>query len=101
MNYELRFGGSKLIANYLHQKLKVKINDKVVEFKMIGKEIEEDLTYIYLEIYGVKNLKSIELTNQLFFETYEEQQHIVKIKTKNTHKNIILFKDKYKELIHL
>ena len=74
--------------------MSIKINGKSYEYKMIGKEIEDDLTFIYLEIKGIKTLKSVSISNQLFFETFAEQQHIVKIKSKGIHKNILLFKDR-------
>lgn len=89
------------ILDYLNQKLSIKINGKAYEYKMLSKEIEDDLTFIYLEIKGIKTLKSVKISNQLFFETFAEQQHIVKIKTKGVHKNIILFKDKNSEVINL
>lgn len=89
------------ILAYLKEKLSIKINEKTHEYKMIGKEIEDDLTFIYLEIKAIKTLKSVSVSNQLFFETFAEQQHIVKIKTKGIHKNILLFKDKYTETINL
>ncbi|MDP3352268.1 MAG: hypothetical protein Q8S44_00820 [Flavobacteriaceae bacterium] len=89
------------LLDYLNQKLIIKINGKSYEYTMIGKEIEDDLTYIYLEIKGIKTLKSVDITNNVFFEIFEDQQHIVKIKTKGILKNIILFKDKNHQIINL
>lgn len=92
---------NQYILSYLKQKLSIKINGKAYEYQLLGKEIEDDLTFIYLEIKGIKSLKSIAISNQLFFESFAEQQHIIKIKAKGSHKNILLFKDKYQELIAL
>lgn len=92
---------NKYLLDYVNQKLHIKINEKSYEYQLIGKEIEDDLTFIYLEIKGIKTLKSVDITNNIFFETFEDQQHIVKIKTTGVHKNIILFKDKNHQSINL
>ncbi len=92
---------NQFIFDYLNQKLQLKINGKSVQYKMIGKNIEDDLTYIFLEISDIKALKSIDITNKIFFETFEEQQHIVKIKIKGIHKNIILYKNSDNAFINL
>ena len=92
---------NQYILTYIKEKLLIKINGKAYDYKLIGKEIEDDLTFIYLEIKAIKTLKSVSISNQLFFETFAEQQHIVKIKTKGIHKNILLYKDKYQEIINL
>jgi hypothetical protein len=89
------------LLDYLKNKLIIKVNGKLYEYQFIGKEIEDDLTFIYLEIKGVKTLKSVEITNKLFIEIFEDQQHIIKIKTTDVHKNIILFKDKNHQIINL
>lgn len=92
---------NNFIHAYLNQKLFIKINGKSHEYQMIGKEIEDDLTYIYLEIKGVKTLKSVNISNNIFFEMLADQQHIIKIKSKEIFKNIILFKNKSYETINL
>lgn len=92
---------NQFLLNYLNQKLTLKINGDAHKYQFIGKETKDDLTFIYLEIKGIKSLKSIKVSNQLFFESFAEQQHIIKIKTKGIHKNILLFKDKFQEIIQL
>lgn len=92
-NQELEQTNTYLIA-YLKSKFHIKINGNFYEYQFIGKEIENDITFIYLEIKKIKKIKSIDITNTIFFETFENQQHIIKIKTAEKHKNLILFKDK-------
>lgn len=92
---------NEAINNYVNQKLQIKINGKNVSYNMIGKEFEDDMTLLYFEINNVRNLKSIEVINKLLFETFEEQHHILKIKSSNTHKNILLTKNKFKEFIKI
>ncbi len=92
---------NQFIFEYLNQKLWLNINGKPLKYQMIGYETKDDLTFIYLEIKGIKALKSLDISNLLFFEVFEEQQHIVKIKTKGVHKNILLLKDKNQATINL
>lgn len=92
---------NEAINNYVNQKMQIKINGKNAPYKMIGKEFEDDMTLIYFEINGIKNMKSIEVTNKLLFETFEDQHHILKIKSSKTHKNLLLSKNKFKEIIKI
>ncbi|WP_178983568.1 DUF6702 family protein [Winogradskyella helgolandensis] len=65
---------------YLSDKLKIIVNGQDVNFKFIGKEYKDDITYCYLEIENVSNIKSIEVTNQILFDVFSNQQNIVRLK---------------------
>ena len=72
----------KYIANYLEQRLEININDSdKFEQNFIGKETSDDLTAVwcYVEITGVKKLRSIHVKNQILQEIFDDQKNITKI----------------------
>ncbi|REE27378.1 hypothetical protein DFQ09_101209 [Winogradskyella pacifica] len=78
------------MSRYLTDKLKVKVNDTNVNFKFIGKEYKDDITYCYLEIENVSNIKSIAVTNQVLFDVFSDQQNIVRLKLLGKNKSFLL-----------
>ena len=88
---------SKLIENYMQRyiadKLKIKINGGAVNFKFIGKEYKDDITYCYLEIENVSEIESLEVTNRILFDILPEQQNIVRLKLLNKNRSFLLLPD--------
>lgn len=78
------------IEKYLKEKIQIKINDSIKTLVFIGKEYEDDIIYCYLEIENVTAIKSFEITNQILFDLFEEQQNIVRTKINSKNKSFIL-----------
>jgi hypothetical protein len=81
------------MQRYLEARLIIKVNGAAVNFKFIGKEYKEDITYCYLEIENISNIKSIEVTNRVLFDILPEQQNIVRLKLLNKNKSFLLLPD--------
>ncbi len=82
------------IETYLKEKIKVKINDKEVNISFIGKEYDTDIVKCYLEIQGVKSIQSFEISNQVLFDFFNNQQNIIKTKINSKEKSVIQTIDK-------
>lgn len=82
------------LTSYLNQKLLFVVNGEETSFTFIGKEYEEDLIICYLEIENITSLKSIEVTNRVLMDLFEEQQNIIHVKKGNQRKSLILEKEK-------
>ena len=73
------------LNNYVKNHFALKILDKngkfkVVECSMLGWEVEQEATWIYLEHAGskpTKNAKQISVSNEMLFENIPSQIHIV------------------------
>lgn len=70
-------GADEYIARYLDQVIRWTINDQPTTFRLIGKEVELDVTYLYLEAVGIPELTDITVRHRLFLEELETQQNIV------------------------
>lgn len=89
---------SELVAvymeRYLTDKLRLKVNGAEIKFNFLGKEYKEGITYCYLEIENVPAIQSIEVTNQVLFDVFEDQENIVRLKLLNRNKSFLLVPEK-------
>lgn len=87
----------KIIENYmkryLSDKLKIKVDNKDVQFKFIGKEYKDDIAYCYLEIENIAEISSIEVENRALFDVFAEQQNIVRLKLLGKNRSFLLLPD--------
>ena len=86
----------KAIAQYLAEKLKIEVNEKKATFSYLGKEVKNDVTWSYLEVKNVKEVKSLTITNTVLFELYNSQKNIVHIKIGEKKKSLLLEKGEEK-----
>jgi len=95
---------SKRVENYMERylanKLKIKVNDNALHFKFIGKDYKDDITYCYLEIENISEIKSIEVTNSVLFDIFTNQQNIVRLKLLNRNKSFLLIPDNDKCMLN-
>ncbi|GAA4290182.1 DUF6702 family protein [Aestuariibaculum suncheonense] len=84
---------------YLKEKLMIKINGKPENLKFIGKAYDVDIVKCYLEIEKVKHIESIEISNEVLFDVFSEQQNIVKTNINSKQKSVILFPQKSNVLL--
>lgn len=78
------------IEAYLRENIILNINTEKSKFTFIGKEYDGDIVRCYLEVPGVKNVKSLSITNTILFNVYSEQQNIVKTKINEQQKSKVL-----------
>ena len=88
------------IEKYLDEKIIIKINNNEVDAVFIGKEYESDIIYCYLEIENIDSIQSFEISNQVLFDLYGEQQNIVRTKIYSKNKSFILIKENDKGLLN-
>lgn len=84
---------------YLDEHLSIAVNSKNRAYKYLGKEYDGDVVRFYLEITDVKELKSIEITNNVLIETFNDQKNIVKIKVNKFNKTFYLSKSNDKSVL--
>ncbi|WP_296380795.1 DUF6702 family protein [Winogradskyella sp.] len=90
----------KYMQRYLSDKLKINVNGASVGFKFIGKEYNDDITYCYLEIENISEIKSLEVINRTLFDILPEQQNIVRLKLLGRNKSFLLLPDNDKCMLN-
>ena len=91
---------NKYIETYLRSKIRVRINDKDMNLIFIGKEYDIDIIQCYIEIQDVTLVKSIEVTNEVLFDLFEDQQNMIKTKINSKQKSFLLNKNNKKALLN-
>ena len=90
----------RLILEYLKENFIINNSDgNTLDIKWIGKEIEIDKVFVYLETPIVGSLEGKQMKNSIFFESFNEQTNLVICKF-DKKKADLLFKvgDKFKEI---
>ena len=78
------------IERYLKEKLKFKIYGKDMNLVFIGKEYDADIMMCYLEIENVKKITSLEITNQVLVDAFDNQQNMIKTRIYSKLKSFLL-----------
>ena len=93
-NLVLSPSASELVRPYVISNFEVLVNDIAVELNYLGEEFDDDMIYVYMEVEGLDDISSLKIGNSILFDTYDQQEHVIKIKTENKSKSFILTKYK-------
>jgi len=85
----------KYLFRYLQQQFKLIVNEagENAEFEFVGKEQSEDLqaVWCYLEVTNVSSFSSLEVTNSLLMEIFDDQKNIVQVMAPGKKQGYFLF----------
>ncbi len=88
-----------LIHLYLKQNFYIEVNEQTVEQRFLGREIEEDAIWCYIEIPNCPSVQSIKVTNHVFVDLFDRQQNVVHLKVGQQKKSLILNQDRTEGLV--
>lgn len=78
---------NKLINDYIHHHLIIKVDGKVLNPAYVGYEIQEDGAWAYLEVKGVTKAQKIEVHNDLLYTEHTEQINMLHVIVKGERKS--------------
>lgn len=90
-----------MIKTYVITHFKIDVNKEQIDLNYLGREYEDDVVYIYMEVEGLDEISSIKISNTILFDTYQEQEHIIKTKTEKKSKSFILNKSKSFKVLNI
>ena len=79
-----------LIENYILSRFQIKKQSENLQVNYVGKEIEIDITFIYLNIKQIAVEKELSVRNTVFFDTFDDQSNIVNIKIQDKTYSVFL-----------
>ena len=88
------------IERYLREKILIDVNGEATKFDFIGKEYKDDITFCYLEITDIPEVKTFTISNDVLFDLFEDQQNIVRTKINGKNKSFILISGKNKGVLN-
>lgn len=89
------------LPEYLNSRFKVLVDGKPIGYKYLGKELEEDATWIYLESEKTKPSKTIQVTNSVLTELFDDQGNIIHINIRGKKHTMGLSKENITDAAHL
>lgn len=84
----------QLAGEYLREHLRVKVDGKSPKINYLAHEIDDLAMVCYLEIEGVRKLRTIEVTNSVIQETHADQSNLVHVTYRGPVKSMRLTRDK-------
>ncbi len=81
---------NEILKTYINESLHIQINEKEVIPIYLGKEVEDEVTWIYLEAKKIKKVESIQIKNSLLFEFEDSQTNIIHIFANDEKKSMLL-----------
>ena len=88
------------IEKYLKEKIGFVINGEPMKLNYLGKEYEDDIAICYLEISGIESIHSMEITNSVLFDIFEEQQNVIRTQINSKKKSFIFVQGNDKGLLN-
>ncbi len=77
------------IGRYLARNVEFQINGRRVNAAFLGKEVDTEATWCYVEIADIPVLDTMTVTNTLLFETFEDQVNLVHVKANDQKKSLV------------
>ncbi len=88
-----------LVEEYVRSHFKITFNDQPQLLSFVGKEVENDLTLCYFEMYQATDFNVLKVDNTMLLELFPEQKNIVELTSGGRSQTYILTKDKTAETI--
>ena len=91
------------IEKYFRSKFAVSVNGEAKDFRFLGKRYDKDLLVCYIEVAGVPqaSLKSVEITNSLLTDLFDEQRNLVHFNILGTKRSFVLTSEGTKGMLNL
>jgi hypothetical protein len=82
----------RLISAYLSRNLGIKVDGKTATLQFLGKELQTDAVWCYLEAKGVQSATRIEVRNASLLEVFPDQTNMVNVHVGNQTRSVLLRK---------
>ena len=90
----------KWVDEYLSKHINIEVNGEALEGSFIGKEVQDDVIWSYIEITGVSFPNEFTIENTLLIEELEGQQNIIHVRVSGKEKSLRLFEGRTKEVLN-
>jgi hypothetical protein len=69
----------KIVFAYIRKHLIIKLDNKPVTLEFVGFERENEAVWSYLQVSTASSPKKIEISNDLLYETFNQQIHLMHV----------------------
>ncbi len=91
------------IEKYLRAKFSLTLDDTTASYAFLGKEYDNDVIKLYVEIEDVDldAIKTLTIQNEVLTDLFEEQQNIVHVKWRGNKRSFVLLRENNKGMLNL
>jgi hypothetical protein len=93
-------GNDVLVESYCKQHFKCAIDGVPMEWRWVGKEVENDLTFCYFELYRKPDFTAFSVTNDLLVAQFPDQQNIVDLSVMGNTQTLVFVHDRIQQTFH-
>lgn len=86
----------KYLSQYFKENFILTIDNKIVEYDYLGKEVEIEKTYNYIEVMNIPSFKKINIESRMLFNVARSQENMFKVKNNKTKRSLLLYYKKPK-----
>ena len=87
----------RYLEKYLQQHFSIKLNGSPVSLNFLGKEVENDVTWVYLEALELPAPQRVQVLNTLLNAELPQQRNIVHVRLGKTTKSLLLQAGKWQD----
>ncbi|MDL5047366.1 hypothetical protein QQ054_15210 [Oscillatoria amoena NRMC-F 0135] len=84
---------SELVKGYVSERFAVSLDGKHQSVNFLGTQLEDDALLCFIQVKAVKKWKTIEVTNSVITETYDDQSNLVHVTVGEKVRSLRLMKD--------
>ncbi len=88
-----------ILVNYILDNFKLKLNGQDLIINYLGKEVDLDVTWCYLEVSGVEFIEKMEIIDKMLTEIFEDQSNLIKVKYKGKESAALLNRSRQMDVI--
>ncbi|MBN1651914.1 MAG: hypothetical protein JW857_11335 [Bacteroidales bacterium] len=82
-----------LLKDYVFQSISLKVDGKKPILQFIGKEVNQELTWIYIEADDVPDFNTINISNRVLFQIFPGQTNLIHVNHREKTKSLLLTKN--------
>lgn len=90
-----------LIKKYINSHFEVLINNEKISVNYLGKEYENDMVFLYVELPDIDTINSITIMDDMLMDVFEDQKNIINIFIGDIKKSFVFSTDKIQETLIL
>ena len=85
------------ISRYLARHVEIEINGHRAGAAFLGKEVDSDAIWCYVEVENVSVIETMTITNTLLLETFEDQVNLVHVNANGQKKSLVFTRQEIRQ----
>ena len=89
----------QLVGQYITERLEIQLDQVPLNWRVVGHELENDITYCYVEGYAPQAFNQVSIRCDFMLELFPDQQNLIDFKAHGKTQSLVLTKDRNRGVI--